>query len=336
MMKKEIKLKLEELKGIPRGVFLIIFFVVLAVLLLLFGFYILSGDGSGEEKESSEEDKEEQRSVLEKEEEVPSVQLEASGAYSLYYDKENETVLYEKRPEESFPIASISKLMTALVVRENYDLDEEVGVRESEIISRTEFRDFRAWSETSIEEMLYQMLIESNNSGAFALGFISRRYLDKDKEDPIDLFVKKMNKKAEELDLESTEFINPSGLDGKERYNRSTPKEVAELAKYILEDHNELFEISVIPSYRMQSPDGMIHYPVLNTNDFLHERDEEWKEDIVGGKTGWTRAAYGCLVIVLEAPNEEGYIINVVLGAPDRFEEMEKLVEYVQNKYQFQ
>ncbi len=251
------------------------------------------------------------------------------------YSKEGEDkILYESNIDEVLPIASISKLMTAVVVAENYSLEEAVRVSEDQVVARTEFRDFRAWEETSIEEMKKQMIIESNNSGAFALALISDRYIKSDKE-PVESFIERMNEKAKEIGLNKTSFINPSGLDRQENYNASTVKEIALFAKYIISNHPEIFEISVIPSYSLFSPDKAISYTAINTNTFLHIQENEWQSEIVGGKTGFTRFANGCLLIVLQDPHQKGYIISVVLGAEDRFKEMEKLINYIYFNYQF-
>jgi D-alanyl-D-alanine carboxypeptidase len=263
-----------------------------------------------------------------------SPELNVAGAFSLYFNKKEATVLYEKNSDIPFPIASISKLMTALVVFENYKTDEEMNVSEYDVVSRSEFRDFRAWKETKIGEMLYPMLIESNNSAAFAFALISNRFLEPE-EDAIAGFVKEMNKEADRIGLKKTSFINPSGLDGKNQYNISTAKEIALLARYILNNKKEIFEITKKPTFRLYSPDGLIYYDILSTNEFLHSKKNEWQKKIVGGKTGWTNAAYGCLLIVLESEEKEGYIVNVILGAEDRFLEMEKLINYVFQNYQF-
>ncbi len=259
---------------------------------------------------------------------------EASGVFSFYYDQETEKVLYEKNANKEMPIASISKIMTANVVFEDYNLDESLKVEENEVTSRTEFRDFRAWSDTKIGDVLSQMIIESNNSGAFALALISNRFLDYNN-DPIENFVEAMNIKAKEIGLLKTNFINPSGLDSIDNYNQSTAKEVALIAKYIIEKNSEIFEISKKPSYRLYSPDRTIYYDAITTNIFLSSEKKDWSEKIYGGKTGWTRAAEGCLLIVLEVPEKNGYIINVVLGAKDRFLEMEKLINFIYESYVF-
>lgn len=260
--------------------------------------------------------------------------LDVSSAFSFYFNKDGASVLYKKREEDVFPIASISKLMTALVVLENYNLEEKINISEKELFSKTAFRDFRAWKETKIKDILSQMLVESNNSGAFALALISNRFLEAEG-NSVENFVKEMNNKTKEIGLKKTSFINPSGLDGREKYNASTTKEIALLARYIIENKKELFDITTLPQYKLYSPDRSTYYEAISTNEFLHSQKNEWQKKIVGGKTGFTYAANGCLLIVLESPQKEGYIVSVVLGAKDRFLEMEKLINYIYKNYQF-
>ncbi len=270
---------------------------------------------------------------IEEGEKNPSIN--ADGVFSVYYDKEREKILFEKNADRELPIASISKIMTAHIVLKNYNLKESLEVTEYDVISRTEFRDFRAWSGTKIEEIIYPMIIESNNSAAFSLALISNRFLNNNADNSIERFVSEMNKEAEEIGLTKTHFINPSGLDAKDKYNQSTAREVSLLAKYIIEENSEIFEISKMPSYRLYSPDKTVYYDAFTTNIFLSKSKKDWADKIYGGKTGWTRAAYGCLLLILEVPETGGYIINVVLGAEERFLEMEKLIDYVYESYIF-
>ncbi len=259
----------------------------------------------------------------------------ARAALSIYYsDSGQKTVLYEKNSDQELAIASISKLMTALVAYEHYEINDAVRVSERDIVSRTEFRDFRAFDETTISDMLHQVIIESNNSAAYAMGLISDRYLISDNE-AVESFVNKMNQTAKSIGLKKTNFVNPSGLDTQSKYNSSTAEEVATLTHYIINNKPLIMEISTMPSYKVYSPDKSIYYHSMNTNVFLHNQNNEWQTLIIGGKTGYTRAANGCLVIVLDGPGGDGHIINVILGADDRFQEMEKLVNYIFDHYQY-
>jgi D-alanyl-D-alanine carboxypeptidase len=68
-----------------------------------------------------------------------------------------------------------------------------------------------------------------------------------------------------------------------------------------------------------------------STNELLNF--EGWPTPIVGGKTGWTPLAQGCLVLVLQSPKDQGYLVNVVLGAEDRFTQMKTLVNWAYNSF---
>ncbi len=323
------------LKRIAEKKKIIIFSTLIVVPFFFWGFFFFNNtDEEGDVLNNVVEEKEEYPVFVGEDDFDPNINTAAS--FAIYYGENgDEKILYENNSDQPLPIASISKLMTALIVLENYRLEDEMRVTEQDVISRTEFRDFRGWSDTKIGDLLHPMLIESNNSAAFAFALISKRFFQEEEGDPVDIFIEKMNLKAKEIGLKKTTFINPSGLDGREDYNRSSSKEVAAFAKYIYDNKPLIFEILSMPSYRLYSSDRMVYYEAINTNTFLHGKREEWKERIIGGKTGWTYAAYGCLLIVHEAPNKNGLIVTVVLGAEDRFLETQKLINYIYNSYEF-
>ncbi|MCF7845283.1 MAG: hypothetical protein K9M12_00770 [Candidatus Pacebacteria bacterium] len=313
-----MKRKKQNKRIIITGGVVVFFFISL----LLF-YFLFKNDEELVEKESEVVIK---TNVPEKEEEKEEEPLiDAEAVLSVYYNDGNKKVLYSKNEDEVLPIASISKLMTALIVFENYNLDEEVDV--------LGVSSFKGWRETKIKSVVSQMIVESNNVSAFVLAIISDRFLKKDEEkiDSFQLFVKEMNKKAEKIGLENTFFINPSGLDDGSNYNKSTATELAELSNYILENQKEIFDISKIPTYYTYSPDGTIYYKSFNTNFLVYNSEENWQEEMIGGKTGTTNMAGQCLLIVFKKPEGEGYIINVILGSQDRFEDMNKLINYARS-----
>ncbi len=315
----------------------VIFFFLTAVLAGSAALFLVNISGQEHIPENNTDAEEE------KEEEYPlftgtpfsSPNTDATATFSLYYSEEKgPREIHAENAEKILPIASISKLMTAFVVYQSYEMEDAVRVSEKDVITRTEFRDYRAWEETKVEEMIHQIIIESNNSAAFAMGLISDRYLSSN-DDSVSAFVNKMNSAAKQMGLSDTTFINPSGLDVESHYNASTAREVALMSLHILLHEPEIFTISAMPSYRLYSPDEGVHYTSISTNVFLHNKEHAWQENIIGGKTGYTRFANGCLVLVLQEPESEGYIINVILGAEDRFAEMKKLTEYVYQNYTF-
>lgn len=255
-----------------------------------------------------------------------SVNIDAAAAISVYWDGDKERVLYKKNTEEPLPIASISKIFTGMVVYENYNMEQPIGITEKDMFTIPGLQGLRIWEDTKIKDVLYPLLLESNNSVANALALQDKRFLENS-------FVTEMNKKAKELGLSNTFFVNPSGLDEKNASNISTAKDLYETVKYLLKN-TSLFSIMSTPAYRVYSFDKSLYYTTINTNQFLFSGNE-WQDRIVGGKTGFTYRALGCLMLVLEDPTGEGYIISIVLGANDRFKEMEKLVNFVHKAYKF-
>lgn len=254
------------------------------------------------------------------EERLKNLEIEARAAISVEIDKKgNEKILFEKNSQELLPIASLTKLMTALVI---FDLDETYNLSQTIKISKkavdqeavSKYDDLRVGESLSVETLLYIMLIESSNDAAFALT------------EPIGQqgFVRLMNVYAKHLELENTHFVNPTGLEPdkpQEPKNLSTARDLVKLTKFILKSYPQIFEITANQSYEVLKPDGSLHHFIpQNTNKLLGEIPE-----IIGGKTGWSPEAGGCLLLVLENPNTSKYYINIILGANDRFGEMRKL-----------
>lgn len=255
---------------------------------------------------------------------LKNLEIEAKAAISVELDnKGNEKILFEKNSEDLLPIASLSKLMTALVIfdlDETYSLPQMVTINEEAVeqegVSR--YGDLKARENLSIGALLHIMLIESSNDAAFALSESIGE----------EGFVGLMNLYAEDIGLRNTHFVNPTGLDPDdllESVNYSTAGDLVKLAGYVLKKYPQIFEITNNQSYEILRPNGSLHHFIPeNTNKLLAEIPE-----IIGGKTGWSLAAGGCLLLVLEKPEKNGYFINIILGAGDRFREMRKIIEQV-------
>ena len=255
-------------------------------------------------------------------ENLKDLEIEAKASIVVEIDnKGNERILFEKNSEEPLPIASLTKLMTALVV---FDLDETYSLSQLILItkeallqeSNSKYGDLRVGEKLSVENLLHIMLLESSNDAAFALTT------------PIGEggFVGLMNFYAKNVGLGNTQFVNSSGLepdDPKEPKNFSTTIDLAKLAKYILENYPQIFEITSKQHYEVLKPDGFVHHFIpQNTNKLLGEIPK-----IIGGKTGWSPEAKGCLLLILKNPKGNSYFINVILGSNDRFGEMRKIVD---------
>ncbi|MEA1937398.1 MAG: D-alanyl-D-alanine carboxypeptidase family protein [Patescibacteria group bacterium] len=238
---------------------------------------------------------------------------------AIVLDAKTGAVLYSKNSDEDLPIASLTKIMTALVILDNVDLNAEV------IISRNAFNTggskngLAVGEKISVENLLRVMLVNSNNIAAVALAEHTSGSADN--------FSVLMNEKANLIGLENTEFFNPSGLDGKENNNISTAYEMARLVDYALEKPL-IWEILRIQKITVASINGKIEHRLKNTNLLLGKL-----KNIVGGKTGLTNDAGQCLILIIGDPKNNHRIISVVLNAEDRFSETEKLVKWIFKSY---
>jgi len=169
----------------------------------------------------------------------------------------------------------------------------------------------------SIKDLLYLSLIESSNDAAFAL---TEPFGEKK-------FVELMNKNAKMIGLKNTRYFNPTGLepdDPKKPINYSTAEDLVKLANYIIKKYPQIFEITKQPSYKIVDLSGKGKYLTPKNTDKLLKQIP----GIIGGKTGWTPKAGGCLLLVLKNPDRENsYFINVVLGSSDRFGDMKKIIK---------
>ncbi len=257
--------------------------------------------------------------------------ISAESIYSVYFEDGQEQILFSRNRNKKLPIASITKLMTALVVYENYDLSESIGIPDSSFFTNSHLADLRVFTDTTFEELLYPLLLESNNSGAYAAATAPD---DVDFDD----FIEMMNLTASDLGMKRTTYHNPSGLDTVRDINLSTARDVSILVEHLLEI--PLFwDIMEKRYYDISSHKSDLHYRVTTTNRFLDgtyfNSQPDWYGNIIGGKTGFTYQAMGCLVMVLK--QGDGYIVNVILGADgrmERFEEMEKLINWTYKAYE--
>ena len=154
-----------------------------------------------------------------------------------------------------------------------------------------------------VESFLELMLVRSSNKAAYSLA----EQIEEQN------FVSAMNKKAKAIGLKKTFFVDPSGLSDQ---NVSSAEDLVKLSKYILRNYPRIAKIS---SQKKVNIPGLGE--VENTDELLSEIP-----GIVFSKTGFTLAADGCLLLVTRDSGSANYLINIVLGAGDRFSEMKKLI----------
>ncbi len=246
---------------------------------------------------------------------APAIELRARAAGAA--DLSSDRIFYQKNINEPLPIASITKLMTALVALENYDLDGLIKISKKAVETEGDKGGLVVNEELSARELLKIMLIESSNDAAVALA-------EKNGELDPQKFVELMNQKALALDMRQTKFRDPAGLNGG---NISSVSDLLKLAKHLFSLWPGIAEITRTPALTVFSADGRISHQLKNTNRLL-----EKTPDIIAGKTGYSDEASGCLLVLTQI-NEKNKVIAVVLGSPDRFGEIEHLLDWLKEAY---
>lgn len=254
---------------------------------------------------------------------VSSPDTTAKGVLVALTNLENDDkFLFEKDPGKQLHIASITKLMTALIVLEEYNLNEEIIISEEAFLQDT--KHFYPGETYKVKDLLYSALVESNNTAAYALA--ERRTLF-DYDRSVVPFVSKMNQKAKNLGMEKTYFSNPTGLDS-DQSNYSTTKDLLILTKHLM-NYPIIWDILSTKEYDLKTSDGSFKRRITNTNELLFEED-----NIIGGKTGYTTKAGRCLLSVFK--KDDYYLITIILGSNDRFGETKTLIDWIDKAYNWQ
>ena len=227
-------------------------------------------------------------------------------------DRNTNTILYGKNEKEKRKMASTTKIMTAIVIIENYNLDETVEISKKAAGTGGSRLGLKTGDKITIKDLLYGLMLRSGNDAAGALA----EYAGGD----IKGFAELMNKKAMELNLANTHFETPHGLDSDGHY--TTAYELALLSNYALK--NKTFAQIVGTKEYTISING---YPkqLSNTNELLGNFN-----GVYGIKTGFTNGANRCLVTACKRNDMD--IICVVLGADTkkfRTQDSIKLINYI-------
>lgn len=218
-------------------------------------------------------------------------------------------MLIERNSGYRAPIASVSKLMTALVFSELFPEDGALEIQQSREHAGEKWHGLLPGDILTKTEALKFLLIASNNVVAEAMAGASGR----------EEFVRVMNRRALDIGMTQTLFVDPSGLTP---MNRSNASDLIMLLRYLDYNAPAILDITRSPYITIEAASGKT-YNLANTNLLLSSN-----AGIVGGKTGYTDLAGGCLVLVFDKGGERFYA--AILGSPDRFQDMQKLIRYAE------
>ncbi|MBI2063476.1 MAG: D-alanyl-D-alanine carboxypeptidase [Candidatus Yanofskybacteria bacterium] len=249
---------------------------------------------------------------------VPEPEIEARAA--ALYDIRSGRFLFTKNINKRLPIASITKLMTAVVVLENLNIDQIFTVSAETINVDGNGADFYKGEQLRVADLLKIMLVKSSNDAALTLTVEAQR-------NGLNL-IEKMNEKAQSLGMYNTKFTDPAGLDDNNAF--STAADLVKLVHYA-ESYELISRTLQEISADVSSVDGRIKHHLLSTNQLLGQIP-----NIVLGKTGFTDNALGTMALEAEINNGADGIISVILGSAERFGETKKLIEWGKTAYSWE
>jgi serine-type D-Ala-D-Ala endopeptidase (penicillin-binding protein 7) len=260
---------------------------------------------------------------------VPRYKTDATGALvpdlhaaaAIIYDPETHQVLWEENSQDKRSIASITKVMTAVVwIESDPDMSQVVTVDRADVLGASTTH-LRAGFQVPVRDLFHLLLISSDNAAARTLARVSPW-------GPAG-FVARMNEKATELGLQSTTYADPSGLDAN---NMSSAYDMARLIAYASGDER-ISEVMRKADYRLTLARQLV--TIHNTNQLLLRADMEGS--VLGAKTGFIARSGYCLATLLKMPQVNQPVAVVVLGARTnaaRFTEVRNLFTWMTAKAQ--
>lgn len=243
--------------------------------------------------------------------------VDIESKYAVVIDSKSGRVLYEKNAYDKSAMASLTKIMTSILLCEHCKMDELIEVpAEATWIGGSEV-GLKKGDMVKAEDLLYSMMLPSGNDAAYTAGLHIGGTVDN--------FAKMMTNKAKEIGAYNTSFANPHGLDNENHY--STAYDMALITRYALK--NKYINEAVGTKVKNVNL-GSYSKTLTNTNRLLRQYSE-----IDGVKTGFTNSANRCL-IASQTINNERYIC-VILGAETtdfRFNNAKKLLDECFKKYE--
>ncbi|WP_127836381.1 D-alanyl-D-alanine carboxypeptidase family protein [Clostridium prolinivorans] len=241
------------------------------------------------------------------------INVDARNAVAI--DSKTKIILYEKNAHMLVPMASTTKIMTALVAINYGNLDKKIEISSKAASIKGSTVGYKKGELITLRELLYGLMLRSGNDAAIAIaeGIAGS----------VDEFVKLMNTYAVQIGVLNTHFESPHGLDSEEHY--STAYDLAVITSKAKE--NELFN-EIVKSKDVDGNSQNFSRSFHNINKIL------WQIPNANGvKTGYTGKAGKCLVSSVNIQGND--VIIVVLNCPNRWNETQKINDYINKKYEF-
>ncbi len=242
---------------------------------------------------------------------------EVSAEAALFVDTKSGKALYAKNVHEKLPVASLVKVMTALIALERKNMDDEYLVSQRAAGMEPDKMLLVAGEKLTLRELLDGIFLISANDAAEVLaeGTTGDR----------DEFLKLMNDKAKQLGMKNTHFTNPTGLDEDSNNSYSTVYDLAILTRFLIRRFPEVVDISKTGHIYLPITENHQDYDMYSGINLLTTYP-----GVVGFKTGYTPEA-GLTLITL-ARKEGHEVVGVLLGSQSRRDEARELLDYSFNK----
>ena len=256
--------------------------------------------------------------------------LSINAKASLIVEVNSGKIIHENNAKTKNYPASVTKILTAIIVLENCELDDIATVSEnaiSNIPSDYVVAPLFVGEKMKIEDLLYALLLKSSNDAAYVLA--------EHVGGSVEGFSDMMNKKAEELGCVNSHFVNPNGIHDNNHY--TTAYDMYLIAKYAMENEKFAKIVSTyeytLPATNKYSKNDRV---MKSTNYFVNPNSKYYDKNVKGIKTGTTLEAGNCLIT---DTTKNGFdVITVVLGAEtsdSKFSETRRMINYMFDNYTF-
>jgi len=240
----------------------------------------------------------------------------------LIYNPETYQILLDKNSNEHVQIASLTKLMTALIVVDTYDMDQFITLNKPIPVDLEWTLKLNIGDSLTVEDALHAMLMSSYNDMAYlaALNYPNGGY---------DGFIEEMNIRAQNFGMYDTHYVNSYGFDDPENY--STAKDLAKLLNIFMRNEHLMEIISKGgETISIKSWNGISNQKIIYSTNYLLGRDSR----VLGMKTGTTKQAGACFTGYFQMDSQTNYV-SIILGSNnDRFQETLDLVQYVEDNFE--
>lgn len=258
---------------------------------------------------------------------VNAQEFNITSEYAILYNLNDDKILYELESDKQTQIASLTKIMTAIVALEKIpDLEKEVTITEEVFKGIEEYSvvGFKVGNKVTIKDLLYGVMLPSGADAVNALAMATSGNINE--------FVKLMNEKAKELNLKNTHFDNPVGMDSKDNY--SSAHDIAELLKYCLK--NPTFkEIFTSRTYTISSINKEIKSTLIGYSR-SYGLDTT---DITGAKSGFTDGAGLCLASTATIDDVNYLLVTMKANTKNRSNAIRdslEIYDYYSSNYSYQ